>query len=525
MLSACTSKQQSTQYVPSGEMKSFGTTSPLAEPTASPTEALDENEYFGKVELVESKQISLTVGDSVHTIRSSIIEDMNADGINDAIFTIATYPENIIHPIVVLNGDGPVTNIAKDVFEGGIPSVRHSNQIFFTDINNDNREDLLISEAGIDHYPWHIKDSNIGIALNRGGGIYDNVSSKIPAQAIGLRNYPLAAGDLYNDGVVWIVLPSQNTSENQQGPKWSCLLSWNGSEFEIKRYWVDVNLWWYREDLKSSSFMSVQDLDEDGWQDLYVSGNWTTPNHRVLYGSEDFPSAKDLYTLPDGPYGHTPWKIYEQPNVDIAIGADVNQVVFEDFDGDGDLDIVSVMEEIRNYKPGVFDDERHNWYPSVSKDGGAIYGNIWFHVLRNDGDRQFVDITSQGMDLGYRYYIALLPLDFDLDGDTDLLGQFWSKSDRGECVPRWGSTIFINEGDLVFRKIEVAEMFPELSSEAEQVSYATECATLGLGVFFPTVINADGIKGLFVAPIEYNSEKPELRVLRIQTTGQFKNPE
>jgi hypothetical protein len=494
-------------------------------PADSPDE-INSSKYFEKVELLETTNVPLKIGDSGYYIRSSVIRDMNNDGIADAILTVTTYPENIPHPIVVLNGDGPVNNIAEEIFPSRIPLVRHSNQIFFVDIDNDNREDLLISEAGPDHPPWHSPDALIGIAMNRGGGIFEDVSMTVPEKAKGLRNYSLAAGDLYNDGVVRIILPSQATAEGYDGPSMTGLLFWNGSEFEFQQNWIDLSLWWWSENLKESSFMSVQDIDGDNWQDLYVSGHWTTPNHRVLYGNNAFPSKESLFTLPEGPYGHTTWDTFEQPNVDVAVGADVNQVVIEDFDGDDDLDIVSVMEEVKNYKPGVFEDKSHSWYTDVHKNGGAIYGNIWFQVLRNDGERQFVDVAEQGKDLGYRYYIALLPVDLDLDGDIDLIGQYWSKTDTGECVQRWGSTIFINEGDMVFIKFEATEVFPELLPQADQVFQASACTTLGLGIFFPTEIKADGMRGLFVAPVEKNNvSKPELRVLRIQTTGQFHIPD
>ena len=258
--------------------------------------------------------------------------------------------------------------------------------------------------------------------------------------------------------------------------------------------------------------MSVQDIDGDGWQDLYVSGNWTTPNHRILYGNNAFPSVGALYTLPEGPYGHTSPDDFNQPDVGFARGSDVNKVVFEDFDGDGDLDIVAAIEEILLYKPGVFEDKKHPWYPSLSESGGSVGGNFWFQVLKNEGQRQFVDVTTQGKNLGDRYYISLLPMDFDLDGDIDLVGQFWGKLFIDKCGPRWGSTIFINEGNLVFHKFEAEEVFPELSSTA------SNCGGLGLGVLFPTSITADGIEGLLVAPIE---SQAELRVLRFHATGRF----
>ena len=244
-------------------------------------------------------------------------------------------------------------------------------------------------------------------------------------------------------------------------------------------------------------------------------------------GGKNFPSKDNLYTLPDGPYGYMNWETFQKSDKGVAQGADVNQVVINDFDGDGDPDIVAAMEKVENYKPGVFDDKKHAWYTDVHNNGGAIYGDYWFQVLRNDGSRQFIDVTEQGRDLGYRYYIALLPVDIDLDGDMDLIGQFWSKASyRGGCAQRWGTTFLINEGGLVFRTVEATDVFPELSSQAMQHSQASHCSTLGLGVFFPTAINADGMKGLFVAPDEiYSRGDPKLRVLHIQTTGLFHIPD
>ena len=233
-------------------------------PTHTPTvdsddtsDKINRSKYFEQVELLESTNIPLKTGDEAYLVRSSAIRDMDADGVADAILVLTTYPVNIPHPIVVLNGDGPVNNISRHIFPGGIPSIRHSNQIFFVDIDNDNREDLLISEAGLDHPPWHSPDALIGIAMNLGGGIFEDVSATVPEEAKGLTNYSLAAGDLYNDGIVRIILPSQATSEDYEGPKMTGLLFWNGSEFEFQQNWVDVYLWWWREDLKSSSFMSV----------------------------------------------------------------------------------------------------------------------------------------------------------------------------------------------------------------------------------------------------------------------------
>jgi hypothetical protein len=524
VLSACFPVPQTTQSAPLRNAGSGDTPSPAPDPSPTPTRDPNKSRYFENVGLLETTNIPLMPGDEDYTIRSSVIGDMDADGVVDAVFTLATYPENIAHPIVVLNGDGPVRNLADRVFPAGVPAIVHSNQIFFTDINNDELDDLLISEAGNDHPPWYNPDALVGIAFNRGGGIFEDVSAMVPEAAKGLRNYPLAAGDLYNDGVVRILLPSQEAPITR-GPEKSGLLSWNGSEFEYQQNWIDMSLWWYPENLYAASFMAIRDIDADGWQDLYLSGSWTTPNHRILYGSADFPSVDQLVSLPEGPYGHTTWEHFQSPEVDYAQGADVNRVVFEDFDRDGDLDLVSIMEDVQLYKPGVFNDLNHPWYSDVSQNGGTIYANVWLQVLRNDGNRQFTDVTSQGRDAGYRYYISLLPMDLDLDGDIDLLGQYWSKEYGEACVPQWGSTFFINQGDLVFHTVEAIDVFPELSSKGVPVPWESDCDSLGLGVLFPTVITPEGIKGFFVYPIDFEPDHPELRVLRFQTTGRFHIPE
>jgi hypothetical protein len=55
---------------------------------------------------------------------------MNGDGYEEAVITMTIYPENIPHSIIVLDGEGPINNIAKRLFPSGVPSIRHSNQFF-----------------------------------------------------------------------------------------------------------------------------------------------------------------------------------------------------------------------------------------------------------------------------------------------------------------------------------------------------------------------------------------------------------
>ena len=468
-------------------------------------DSIPTSEYFGKVELLESTTISLVpIGQEIHTIRTAELHDMDGDGVDDVILQMATYNEMEYHPLVILSGDGPVENIAGQVFPLGVVEIAHANQMTFADFNNDGLEDLLTSEAGLDKEPWYREDATPGIGLNNGDGTWVDVSDTIPQETIGLRNYSFAVGDIYTDGIIRMLLPGGRG-----------LLFWDVTGFEFDQDWISQDLW-VNNMFGFTSFMAVKDIDDDGWQDIYTAGNQTTPNHRIIYGGEDSPSANYIYELPETPYGHEPWGNLNGPGQQSILGADVGRTVIEDFDGDGDLDIVSVAEETTTHK----------------KQNGEIvtvYGNMWFQVLRNDGARQFTDIIMQGREVGYNYYISLLPLDLDLDGDLDLIGHYWSKEIRREhekCVPMWGTTFFINDGGSAFTIIDAEDIFPELTLEAQFPSNAVnsdsslaECSVMGWGAFFPTQITASGMKGLFVAPIEFDVDNPRLRVLRVSAEG------
>ncbi|MBI5499969.1 MAG: hypothetical protein HY907_06980 [Deltaproteobacteria bacterium] len=486
------------------------------EPDADAAEDAGPPPYFASVELLETVQIPLLPGDTDFTYRTGALGDLDGDGVPEPVITVATYPENLPQPIVVLPGLGPVSNIAPALFDGRVPALGHSNQTIFADVDGDRTDDLLFSEAGIDHPPW--SGALVGIALNRGSARWEDVSATVPPAAQGLRCYSLAAGDFYGDGRTRIVLPSQEQDEQDQ----TGLLSWTGTGWDFQQNWVPMSLWWSPENLYASSNMALRDLDDDGREDLYVSGSLTTPSHRVLFASGSFPAAEDLVTLPEGPCGHTPWSVYQRPEVSSARGGDVNQVVLADLDGDDRLDLVSITEDVFLFKPGAFTDTDYPGYARILADGGTAYYDGWLQVLRNDGDRGFTDISSAsaGQDLGPRYYVALLPLDLDLDGDLDLVGHYWSKTWlTADPLPGWGSSLFFNDGFGGFRWVDTAAAFPEL------VAAAPDGPTVGLGGLFPTRITPTGVDGLFVAPHDENPSEPTLRALRFRATGRFHLPE
>jgi len=468
--------------------------------------------YFTSVTEPERLSVPLKKGESTYTYRSALFQDLNGDGVGDIVISIGTYPNNTSQPIVIFDGAaGTLANAAPTMFTGGmVTSVRHSNQIFTADFNNDGLQDLLISEAGLDHDPW--TGDKIGIAINNGNGTYTDISNNVPANAQGLRAYSMAAGRFFNDGITRVVVPSATD------PSHTVLLSWQSNAFVVQPNWVDGAIWGFPGNMAYASYLEARDIDGDGYVDLYGGGNWTTPNNRVLWGSANFPAVENLATLPEGHTGHTPWADYDKPGVSTAQGGDVNRVVFADFDGDGKTDIVSITEQANIYKPGAFTDTKYPDYAAIHANGGTAYYNGWLQVLKGDGARTFTDITAaMGTgDLGMKYYVALFTRDLDLDGDLDLVGHYWAKFYNGALVaPRWGTTIFLNDGKAAFRAIDARAFAPQLESVSLGTSFN------GLGAMFPITITPTQIDGIFFTPIDANPANPTLLARRFRAVGQF----
>jgi len=150
---------------------------------------------FTSITLVAAYDLPLTPGDGEYTYRSGAQRDLNGDGRPEAILSLSSYPKNNPNPLLVIDGVGPESDIAEEVFPKGVPVSRHANQVFFRDVNGDGLEDLLFSEAGIDYPPWTTEDSVIELALARTDGTFEDVSSAIPPSVKGKRAYSLAAGD------------------------------------------------------------------------------------------------------------------------------------------------------------------------------------------------------------------------------------------------------------------------------------------------------------------------------------------
>ena len=164
---------------------------------------------------------------------------------------------------------------------------------------------------------------------------------------------------------------------------------------------------------------TVGDIDGDGYRDLYV----TNYGSNILYHNQGNGRFADISTAAG------------------VAGSDYSaSAAFFDYDNDGDLDLYTTTYLV--YDPQSPPDK------VCTYGGSEIYcgpqglprgGDV---LYRNDGARQFTDVTRpSGISWANRYYgLGVVPADFDKDGDTDL----FIANDKTPNL------IFRNDGDGTF---------------------------------------------------------------------------
>ncbi len=421
--------------------------------------------------------------DASANVRSAAVKDLDGDGYPETILTL-TAPAPSTTPLqpVVVESSGQLRLATAVVFPGGAPTVKHSPLTLFADINHDGRDDILFADAGSDLTPTPT-GSGIGVALNMGGGRYQNVSAQVPAQLQSTRSYSLAAGDLDGDGRIEILLP-----DNEDGAN-TALLRWKGDGFEEQRNWITPSLWRAPENLMHNDWLSIADFDNDGNPDLLVGAAPVpgTPNLRLLFGAGGEFTAANLLQLPDGLFGHAATS--EAPVVQTA---DIGPAVVADLNNDGLLDIFAAEEQSIAYRPGPITDTNEPGYQDILTNGGIVFADSGIQVLLNQGKRQFVDITwaSTVQNLGRIHYKALIPADLNNDGFVDVAGLFSTKHYGTDRDVRWGTTLFLNDGTGAFQVIDGAQLLAAVTTTPSNGK------RWGLGAFVPTVVNRQRTEGM-----------------------------
>jgi hypothetical protein len=418
-----------------------------------------------------------TEGDS--TVRSAAAHDLNGDGYPEAVFTFtAPRPSTTSLQPLVVEASGRMRLATGQFFPAGAPTVKHSPQTLFADINHDGLEDIVFAEAGSDAPPW--QGSGIGVALNTGGGTYRNVSSLVPADVQTTRSYAMAIGDVDGDGRVEIILPDQN------GPN-PTLLRWNGNGFDAQRNWIPSSLWQFPDYLTQHSWLNLADFDRDGRQDLLLSGQQSQPSIRILFGAPGGFTEAGLVSLPDGLFGHAPFS-----PVSVAQGAEVDPVVVADFNNDGWPDIFATEEQDLAYPPGLFTDTNYPGYNDIRANGGIVVGESGFQVLLNQGARRFIDVTSAStaQNLGRHHYSDLMAVDMNNDGFVDIVGVYQTQYYAGARM-QWGTTLFLNDGTGAFQLVDGTRLLASAT-----ITGSRDAQQSNLGSFIPTVVNPQRTEGV-----------------------------
>ena len=305
------------------------------------------------------------------------VADINGDGWSDVLLTRVDGRDGLF----LNRGDGTFIDVAE---RAGLEAGLQSNGAVFGDIDNDGDPDLFVTVFGADGEDASDINVHHRLYVNDGRGRFSEESIARNVALLGpgpVNGWTATFGDYDRDG--WIDLSVTQWADDDvlRGR----LLRNRGAA--APGHFEDVT------DLAGVSQEGVYafattfvDLDEDGWQDLAIAGDFGTS--RLFWNNGDG-------TFTDG-------------TLRSGVGTDENGMgsTFGDFDLDGDLDwfVTSIYDPLRTCETGDC-----AWLFS----GNRLY--------RNEGGRRFSDATDfAGVRDGAWGWGAAF-FDFDNDCDLDLV--------------------------------------------------------------------------------------------------------
>ena len=401
-------------------------------------------------DVVISNQTTINYGpadSSSYYFRSGVLADLNNDGKNEFILSMSSYPQKPI-PLTVLGDDNGVLNLTSKYFPIGAPTVMHSPYIHYVDINGDGKKDIVASEAGLDVEPWH--GSRIGVALAN-GNTFTDISNSLPANSS--RSYSVAIGNFDGTGINKVLLPAQQSKIIHGN---SMLLSFNNG---IQTSPNPITSW-VENHLDKQTAMVTNDFNKDGYDDLLISGDWTGRNNVIIYGSKNGLDISTLNTLPKGPFGQGGFDWFNNNNgtPTQTIHSSELMSMSVDLNNDGKPDVFSMYTHVVWYPAKTITDTSNPNYNSLYNTGGISFEDAAFSaIINNDGYKFSLTNQSLNNNLGYKYYINMIPYDINSDGNIDIIAHYYSSREDSH-----GTTFFINDGKGLFNIIDGKDMFPQL---------------------------------------------------------------
>jgi len=262
----------------------------------------------------------------------------------------------------------------------------------FADIDGDGRIDLVI--GGID-------GANVAFYRNSGGGHFTRVTTPIGIDLGGADVYSTALGDYDHDGDLDLATTHWKSFHNVR-------LWRNDGNFHFTEVTTAAGL---TTPVQSNSFTpNFADVNNDGWPDLLVTGDFGTTQYYLNNRNGTFTRATNAV-------------ITDENGMGAAIG---------DFDNDGDLDwFVSSI-----------------WSATgVSAGGWGITGN---RLYRNRGDGTFDDVTEiAGVRHGYWGWGSVFA-DLNNDGMLDIFHVNGFPSESAVEFHEDPARLFVSNGDGTF---------------------------------------------------------------------------
>ena len=236
----------------------------------------------------------------------------------------------------------------------------------------------------------------------------------------------VAVGDINNDGLQDLYFTG-NISDNK--------LYLNKGDFQFEDITAEsgvelMGAW--------SNGAIFTDINNDGYEDIYVSC--------ALYPKEERRENK-LYINQGNNKFLEKGKEYGINDAGLSI-----QSAFIDIDNDGDNDLFVGNHPRSRKRPqkqhlALFRNPVHQWSD---------------HLYRNNGDGTFTDITEDSGILNYGWTLSFISSDFNSDGFIDI----FIANDHGEpdaLFINQGNGTFINEADLYFSHISFSSMGSDLA--------------------------------------------------------------